>query len=378
MSDAFLERLLPGSAFDAVRRTISTANEGPAIALRQPILFLGEPGVGKTHAGQVAAAHRQWLKQSPRVRELYLREKNWTALTLTTFAELSLPTLSAGLVESELFGHVKGAFTGADKDRNGIFGTQAIEDALLDEIGDVSLDLQPKLLQVLQSGMFRPVGADFDDTKHTTCRVLLATNRDLRDMVELKQFREDLFYRISQLVVEVPPLRKRPQDIPAVMSSVRDSLVRIMGDADKPSALKADTRHFEQSELDWAIAYAWPGNIREIERLIRLWLILPDRTALPDVARLYPISTHSTRKAGAEGLLKLGVESWVNEAYSGVRQPPGSIGALLKDLERVLRSTLAELKLSKDQLKVLFSDQDLENVRSRLSRYRSGSSEENT
>lgn len=372
MHDAFLERFLPGDAFGPARRAIWIANQDSAIAIRQPLLFLGEPGAGKTYAARLAAAHRQWRRQPPKNRDLYLREKNWPALILTKFGELSLPTLPANLVESELFGHMKGAFTGAERDKEGIFGSQTVEDVLLDEIGDVVLEVQPKLLQVIQSGTFRPVGGRLEDMKETGCRVLMATNRDLARMVELKDFREDLFWRISQIVVEVPPLRSHPEDIPVLMASVRETVIREMAEVDIACAHHAEARHFTNDDLKWAKAHAWPGNTREVERLARLWLIEPDQLAFSEIANRYPLSQPREPTSNAEGLLRLGVQSWVREATTGIRKPPGTIGGIIKDMERILRVALTELKLTREELEWLFPDQVVDNVRSRMSRYKSG------
>lgn len=370
MTDAFLERFLPGDAFGAVRRTIWVANQDSAIALREPVLFLGEPGAGKSYAARVTAAHRQWLQQPEAARDLYLSRRNWEALIIRTYSEISLPTIPASLVESELFGHVRGAFSGANKDYDGIFGSQAVEDALLDEIGDVALEVQPKLLQVLQSGTFRPVGAKLENMKQTRSRILLATNRDLSGMVTNKQFREDLFYRVSQLVVQVPALRLRPEDIPAMMESVRASLLRTMADVSTAAAHRAEGRRFDDADFKWAKEYDWPGNTRTLERLVRLWLIDPNHVPLSQIAERYPIAALQQGTARAENFLRLGVESWIAEAKRGARKPPGTVGRMVGDMEHVVRIALTELKLSRAELELLFPEQDVENVRSRISRYR--------
>ena len=166
------------------------------------------------------------------------------------------------LLESALFGHVRGAFTGAVKDQKGLFETADGGTFFLDEIGDMSAALQVKLLRVLQEGTFMPVGG----TKpvKVDVRIIAASHKDLATMVQHKQFREDLFYRVNVLKITVPPLRERVADIPRLAMHFIAKHWRSPGPAPKLS----------QSALARLVAYQWPGNIRDLENEMERMLVL--------------------------------------------------------------------------------------------------------
>jgi transcriptional regulator with AAA-type ATPase domain len=352
-----------------VREAILTANQPAAIALRLPILFLGEPGVGKNHAAHVAAAHRQWLQQPEIARELYLKTNKWRALTTASFREIPLTTLPENLIESELFGFVKGAFTGAVSDHEGIFGNKSVADVLLDEIGDVGLAVQPKLLQIIQSGVYRRVGSKLDERRETSIRVLLATNQNLPQLVANKDFRDDLYWRISQIVVWIPPLRNHLDEIPLLMETIRDSILFQIEEENVHVARALEKRKFTSEDVRWATTHDWPGNIREIERLVRLWLILPSELPLAAIRKRFPMPSDSLPASDAEAFIRMGVRRWIEEMKSGRRTSPGTIGGVLSGMNAALRAAWADLNLPAEDLLRLFPNQDIANVRSRLSRY---------
>ena len=165
--------------------------------------------------------------------------------------------LPSTLLESELFGHVKGAFTGAASDRRGRFALAGHGTIFLDEIGDTSLDFQSKLLRVLQEHEYYPVGAE--KPEQTWARVVAATHRDLEAMVAVGDFRQDLYYRLRVVEIEVPPLRERLGDI----GPLAEHLVRKVSDAigRPPPVLTPET-------LDALVAHRWPGNVRELENCL--------------------------------------------------------------------------------------------------------------
>src|SRR5262249_8361081 len=167
------------------------------------------------------------------------------------------------LLDSELFGHKKGAFTGAIADKQGLFEVADCGTFFLDEIGDMSPALQVKVLRVLQEGTFTPVG----DTALRTVdvRIIAATNRDLKRMVERGEFREDLYYRINVIQLTVPPLRERGDDIPVLV----DHFLRRNA---KGRRLKA--KKLSQTCLQRLMEYPWPGNIRELENEIERLAVL--------------------------------------------------------------------------------------------------------
>ena len=201
------------------------------------VLIVGETGVGKELVAR--AIHEQ-----SRRREGPLIKVNCSAVPQELF-------------ESEFFGHVKGAFSGAIKDRLGRFQIADGGTLLLDEIGDISAEMQPKLLRVLQDGEFEAVGDD--KTRRADVRIIAATNRDLKRLVTDRKFREDLYYRISVFPIDVPPLRERKEDIPIL---ARHFVER---------ACKRFSRSGLQltpSQIRQLLDYDWPGNVRELQNVV--------------------------------------------------------------------------------------------------------------
>ncbi|MBU0718047.1 MAG: sigma-54 dependent transcriptional regulator [Planctomycetes bacterium] len=202
------------------------------------VLITGESGTGK----ELVASHIH--RTSPRVDQPMLC--------------LNCAALSANLLESELFGHERGAFTGADRTRKGRFELADGGTLLLDEISEMALPLQAKLLRVLQEGEFERVGSS--TTRRADVRILATTNRDLHDAVSRERFREDLFYRLNVLPVRVPALRERLEDVPELVMHFLEQAVRQDGGRSlrvAPDAMRLLTNH------------TWPGNIRELENLCR-------------------------------------------------------------------------------------------------------------
>jgi PAS domain S-box-containing protein len=207
------------------------------------VLIMGESGVGKELVAR--AIH----SQSPRRQKSMVR--------------VNCASIPRELFESEFFGHVKGAFTGAHRDRIGRFQLAEGGTIFLDEVAEIPMELQGKLLRVLQEGEYERVGED--KTRSVDGRVIAATNRDLKAEVQARRFREDLYYRLSVFPIDVPPLRERQQDI---LPLARHFLKRAFQDLDrKPLALTRS--HAEALEK-----YQWPGNIRELHNVIERSVIL--------------------------------------------------------------------------------------------------------
>jgi two-component system response regulator HydG len=184
---------------------------------------------------------------------------------------LDCTTIPEGLMESHLFGHVKGAFTGATAHRDGVFTLAHTGSLFMDELGELSLPLQAKLLRVIQMREFSKVGG----TKpiRTDIRLITATNKDLKVAVEQGTFREDLYYRVAVFMIKVPPLRERPEDIPRLA----DYFLRRFADLySKPIAKIAP------ATLERMIACPWPGNIRQLENSIEQAVVLADGGMLTD------------------------------------------------------------------------------------------------
>ncbi len=175
------------------------------------------------------------------------------------FIEVNCAAIPENLFESELFGHEKGAFTGAAKQRRGRFELAHGGTLFLDEVGELPLILQSKLLRTLQEGRFTRVGGESDMTADV--RIITASNRDLRIMVEDGRFREDLFFRLNVLEIDLPPLRQRREDIPALIEHF------VARYADRPVRLSHEA-------LDVLVKYAYPGNVRELEHIVQRTLTL--------------------------------------------------------------------------------------------------------
>jgi DNA-binding NtrC family response regulator len=206
-------------------------------ATAETVLISGESGTGKELVARAVHA------ASPR--------------SGAPLVSLNCPVLSAHLMESELFGHERGAFTGADSPRTGRFELSDGGTILLDEITEIELPLQAKLLRVLQERTFERVGSS--TTRDVDVRVLATTNRDLRDEVSAGRFREDLFYRLAVLPLKVPPLRERPEDIPELIE-------HFLGRA--AIRLNRAPCQIDVAAVDLLLHYHWPGNIRELENII--------------------------------------------------------------------------------------------------------------
>lgn len=195
-----------------------------------PVFIYGESGTGK---------------------ELIARAIHYVgARKKEPFISINCAAIPKDLLESELFGHVKGAFTGAHRDRPGLFEVASHGTLFLDEIGDLPLEMQSKLLRVLQENVYRRVGESFERT--SDCRILSASNQRLSDLVSKRAFRQDLYYRLNVLVLEIPPLRERREDIPLLIQHFVAS-----GTTISPGALGV------------LMDYDWPGNIRELENEIQ-------------------------------------------------------------------------------------------------------------
>lgn len=194
------------------------------------------------------------------------------------FVKLNCAAIPFDLLENELFGHEKGAFTGAIAQKIGRFEMADTGTLFLDEIGDLPLALQPKLLRVLQEQEFERLGSG--RTHRVNVRLIAATHRDLHEMVARKVFRDDLYYRLNVFPIELPPLRDRPEDIPQLVSHFVKAFARRMN---KP------IRFIPPETMDALSAYQWPGNVRELQNLIERAVIRSNNGVLPDpLPSVYP------------------------------------------------------------------------------------------
>jgi len=231
----------------ALRRVLKEVETvGPT---ESTVLIYGETGTGK---------------------ELIARAlHNLSPRTSNAFVKLNCAAIPTGLLESELFGHEKGAFTGAIAQRIGRFELANHGTVFLDEVGEIPLELQPKLLRVLQEREFERLGST--RTLRSDARLIAATNRDLTAMVKEQKFRSDLFYRLNVFPVRIPPLRERPEDIPLLVRHFTQQFARRMNK--KIESIASET-------MSGLCDYHWPGNIRELQNVIERAVILTSGTVL--------------------------------------------------------------------------------------------------
>lgn len=277
---------------------------------RSPVLLLGETGTGKEVLAR--AIHH--------------------VNPVGVFVPIDCAALNKGLTESELFGHVKGAFTGAVANKSGLLELARAGTAFFDEIGEVPMDIQVKLLRVLQDKEIRPVGSLL--WQKVSFRIIAATNRDLAQEVERGNFRRDLYYRLNVVTLRVPPLRERKEDIPAL---VEHFLARY-----------GANRVLTQEILDAMLSYEWPGNVRELENCIERLLAVSSGPEL----RMADLPTSLQNHVFFKGTRPAAV------AAEPVRRPPAAAPGPegeppvvpLKEVER--RTIVAALTYTKgDRLK---------------------------
>jgi two-component system, NtrC family, response regulator AlgB len=225
-------------AMQKVMKTLERAAPTPAT-----ILILGESGTGKSMVAK-AVHEKSHLAEKP-------------------FVTVSCPSLSKELLQSELFGHVKGSFTGAVKDHWGKVKAAEGGTLFLDEIGELPMEIQPKLLRLLQEREYERVGETV--TRNAELRIIAATNRDLKAAVAAGEFREDLYYRLNVIAVTMPPLRERPQDIVHFAESYRAFFAK---------HARNQATQFSPAAQTQLMAYRWPGNLRELRNVIERAVIL--------------------------------------------------------------------------------------------------------
>jgi len=249
------------------------------------------------------------------------------------FVAINMAAIPRDLIESELFGHEKGAFTGANSRSAGRFEQAESGTLFLDEIGDMPMEAQTRLLRVLQQGEYTTVGGR--TAIKTDVRIVAATNKDLRILIQQGLFREDLFFRLNVVPLRLPPLRERTEDVPDLvrhffLQAEREGLPR---------------KQIDAAALDRLKRYRWPGNVRELENLIRrLSALYPQEiitASIIDAELSSPISTASPEETGQDETLAASVERHLNTYFGGFGEnlpPPGLYHRILKDVEYPLLS----------------------------------------
>ena len=245
------------------------------------------------------------------------------------YVAINMAAIPEGLAESELFGHEKGAFSGATSARMGYFASAKGGTLFLDEIGTLAPGLQPKLLRVLQSGEYVPVGGS--KILHTDVRIVCATNENLKRAVEEGRFREDLMYRIRVVAVRLPPLRERREDLPLLAEHFVKKHAPKLGRPALP---------FGPDALRALLAYGWPGNVRELENAVERALLLA-RGETIGVEDLPEELRHLDPDEGA-GSYRKAKEAWEKKYLEGVLREAGGSAGKAAELAGLHRSTLYE------------------------------------
>lgn len=285
------------------------------------VLILGETGTGKELIAR--AIHNLSGRNSRRM------------------VKMNCAAMPAGLLESDLFGHERGAFTGASAQRIGRFELADKSSLFLDEVGDMPIELQPKLLRVLQEQEFERLGSN--KLIHTDVRLIAATNRDLKQMVADREFRSDLYYRLNVFPIHLPPLRERPEDIPLLVKAFTFKIARRLGR--NIDSIPAET-------LRLLSRMEWPGNVRELENVIERAVLLTRGSVLQ---LSLPEMSIETQPLAAEVLPEEGEDEYqlivrVLKESNGVVAGPKGAAQRLGLKRTTLLSRMKRLGIHKDQL----------------------------
>jgi two-component system response regulator AtoC len=316
----------------AISKTI-----GSLAASRTPVLIRGETGTGK---------------------EVIARTIHYSAPTADEpFIAINCTAIPENLLESELFGHMRGAFTGATSDRKGRFELAGTGTVFLDEIGDVTPAFQAKLLRVLQDGEFYPVGSE--RIRRTSARVIAATHRPLEQLVQRGEFREDLYYRLRVVEIAIPPLRERRGDIRLLAEDLAE---RIGRDVHKPVVITPQVMRAMEE-------YPWPGNVRELENALTRAIVLARSPvlALEDLS-LGDLSgtaasgaANETTDLALETVILTHVRSVVDRVVGNKRKAARLLGISRARLDRWLARDLATNR-DRDGAEMAPADEDGEDV----------------
>jgi DNA-binding NtrC family response regulator len=267
------------------------------------------------------------------------------------FVTLDCSTIAEGLIESHLFGHVRGAFTGAVSTRQGVFAQAHTGTLFIDEITELAPHLQAKLLRVIQTGEFTMVGGS--QPQRANVRIITATNRDLRQAVAKRMFREDLYFRIAVIRIAIPPLRERREDIPLLVAH----FLREFGAASR----RQDIRGLTERAMTALMTYAWPGNVRQLEHCIKEAVVMADGEGIdlehfPSLTRELSETPAASVPLAPPGLKLEELERWY--VLETLKRAAGNRTRAARDLGISLRGLQYKLRRYQSSLSTEDPDHD--------------------
>lgn len=364
--DLFLQHFLPGDSKNMrdLRGSIYRLNIAHKNKNMIPsILLTGERGVGKSFTAHVLAAHMGWLRTS-KGEDLSPSESDdvYKIADRAGIRKVALTAVPEALCEVTLFGAKKGAYTDLRDDRIGLFDTKEAIDIFLDEIGDATPGIQAKLLDVLETKQFRPLGAGFDENSRVTAaRIIFATNRDLQSMVDNRQFRADLHDRLLWSELSLPPLRDQLDQLPLLIERMTKVICR-----------KYNINSYRQPsarDIEFCQNYNWPGNHRELSQILWKWYLYEYTVPLESIIRDRSRSRRSVYKF--ETTITENLFSRFDAILSGISPGFGKYGQVVEEMRRLAYTALYRFnqkrELKDDELKLLFSAQKPSNVRKQIS-----------
>jgi DNA-binding NtrC family response regulator len=363
--DLFLKQFLPGESVHLrrLRATIYQLNIAHKNNRMVPsILLLGERGTGKGYAAHVIAAHLDWLRAS---KGTDVASKQTDIYKVAAAAGMRKQTLTAtpeDLAESILFGSVKGAFTHSVATKKGLFDCDGMTDVFIDEIGDATPKIQAKLLEVLETGTFRPLGVGFDRPEtQTEARAIFATNKNLPELAKGGLFREDLLDRLMWMPISLPRLREQIEELPAIISRISAQI-----------SARFDLPDFQPSkkDIEWSATYDWPGNHRELQQVIWTWRLHDGSVSFREIVQRRQLPSINAADTFKEQL-STAITDWLGAIQAGLVPGFRSHGGFADEVRNIGYQALYEFnrqnRLSNDDLRQMFADQDPINVRKRIS-----------
>jgi DNA-binding NtrC family response regulator len=371
--DPFLKYFLPGdsAAMQELRGRIYGLNVAQKNRRMVPsIILLGERGVGKGYTAHVIAAHLGWLISSKGQDIKPFEDSDVYQLArLARMRTQALTALPEHLAEATLFGFKRGAFTDAKEERKGLFDSSEMIDIFIDEIGDATSNVQAKLLQVLETRTFRPLGLSFTlPDVESEARAIFATNKDLAFLVTKGDFREDLLDRLMWSPIYLPPLREQIHEIPLIINRMNRQL------ESKYGLPRLDPK---QEDVVWCQkAHDWRGNHRELQQVLWTWRLSNETLSFAQIVEQRHVPALKTGNTAPERIADE-IAKWLMSIKMGELpgfKTYGDFGEELKSIGyRVLYEFKNREKLTGDQLGRMFTTQDPTNVRKQISANRAES-----